>query len=105
MKSEGSGGHRLERLEQLMLEELRALFEDELSDPRLADVRPMAVVLSPDYRHARVHCIAPSGGPGRPQLEQAFLRASSFLRRRLAEAIEFKRVPDLRFIVDAERTE
>ena len=42
MKSEGSGGHRLERLEQLMLEELRALFEDELSDPRLADVRPMA---------------------------------------------------------------
>lgn len=105
MKSEGSGGHRLERLEQLMLEELRALFEDELSDPRLAGVKPMAVVLSPDYRHARVHCIAPSGGPGRHELEQAFLRASSFLRRRLADAIEFKRVPDLRFIVDAERTE
>ncbi|MFZ5890396.1 MAG: 30S ribosome-binding factor RbfA [Myxococcota bacterium] len=106
MKSDGaSSGHRLERLEQLMLEELRALFEDELSDPRLNEVRPMAVVLSPDYRHARVHCVAPSGGAGRNAVEQALLRASGFLRRRLAEAIELKRVPDLRFIIDAERAE
>lgn len=106
MKSDGaSSGHRLERLEQLMLEELRALFEDELSDPRLEDVVPLAVVLSPDYRHARVHCTAPSAGPGRSAVERALVHASSFLRRRIAEAIEFKRVPDLRFIVDAERAE
>lgn len=105
MKSEGAGsGHRLERLEQLMLEELRALFEDELSDPRLSGVLPIAVVLSPDYRHARVHCTVPAGA-GRSAAEQALLHAASFLRRRIAEAIEFKRVPDLRFIVDAERAE
>jgi ribosome-binding factor A len=106
VKSDGvSSGHRLQRLEQLLLEELRALFEDELSDPRLTDVRPMAVVLSADYRNARVHCVAPSGGPGRAAIEQALLRASGFLRRRVADAIELKRVPELRFIIDAERAE
>jgi ribosome-binding factor A len=32
---------------------------------------------------------------------RALARAAPYLRARLAEAIEMKRVPDLRFIVDA----
>ncbi|MGC4086334.1 MAG: 30S ribosome-binding factor RbfA [Polyangiaceae bacterium] len=101
MKSDGeNSGHRLQRLQQLLLEELQALFEDELSDPRLSEVRPLAVSLSPDYRHARVHCVAASSGPGRSAIEQGLAKATGFLRRRIADAIELKHVPELRFIVD-----
>jgi ribosome-binding factor A len=35
-------------------------------------------------------------------VERAFTRASPFLRARLAEGVELKRTPDLRFVFEAE---
>jgi ribosome-binding factor A len=98
-REEEGGGHRHERVQGLLLEELRALLRDEVSDPALSDVRITNVVLSVDYRHARVH-FALVGAP-RPVAEQALVRATPFLRARVAEAIDLKRVPDLRFVFDA----
>jgi ribosome-binding factor A len=58
-------------------------------------------VLSVDYRHARVHFALGGGRGGEPRVAQRALeRATPFLRARLAEAIELKRVPDLRFVFD-----
>jgi ribosome-binding factor A len=37
---------------------------------------------------------------GAPVAQQALARATPFLRARLAEAVEMKRVPDLRFVFD-----
>jgi len=101
-RSTGSSeGGRLLRLEQLLLEELHALFADELGDPRLSGVRVLAVALSPDYRHARVHCIPPQIGTSRDEVLRALERANAFLRRRVADALELKRTPELHFVVDA----
>jgi ribosome-binding factor A len=96
MRREEGAGHRHERLQGLILEELRALMRDDVSDPALVDVRIAAVVLSVDYRHARVHFTAPS------DVQRGLVRATPFLRARLAEAIDMKRVPDLRFVFDGE---
>jgi len=90
-------GHRHARLQSLILEELRALLRDDVSDPALAEVSLSAVVLSIDYRHARVHFAAPD----RRRAEAALARATPFFRARLGEAIDLKRVPDLRFVFDA----
>jgi ribosome-binding factor A len=74
---------------------------DDVSDPALADVRITAVVLSIDYRHARVHFALATGHESRqPAVERALLRATPFLRARLADAIDMKRTPDLRFVFD-----
>jgi ribosome-binding factor A len=35
-------------------------------------------------------------------VERAFTRAAPFLRARLAEAVELKRTPELRFVFEAE---
>ncbi len=87
-----------------MLEELRSLVRDDVSDPLLAGARITTVVLSVDYRQARVHyaMLTSTGDAGRQraQSEQAFVRATPFLRARLADAIDMKRVPDLRFVFD-----
>jgi ribosome-binding factor A len=108
MRNDGNdgehGGHRHARLQDLILEELRALLRDDVTDPALAGVRVAAVVLSVDYRHARVH-FALSEAPGgvdaaRRSAERALVRATPFFRARLAEAIDFKRLPDLRFVFD-----
>jgi ribosome-binding factor A len=106
MKQDREGaGHRHGRLERLILEELRALLREDVSDPALVDARITSLVLSVDYRHARVHfalCGARSINVDRERscVERAFERATPFLRAQLADAIDLKRVPELRFVFD-----
>lgn len=96
-----AAGHRLRRLEVSVREELQSILRDDVSDPELEGVVLGAVVLSLDYRSARIHFLVPRGRP-RTAVERAFTRASPFLRARLAEAVELKRTPDLRFVYEAE---
>lgn len=93
-REEESAGHRHARLQGLIFEELRALMRDDISDPALSEVRIVAVVLSADYRSARVHYTA------RACVDRSLVRAAPYLRARLAESIEMKRTPDLRFVFD-----
>lgn len=99
-RADESAGYRHERIQGLIFEELSALVRDELGDPAFASVRIAAVVLSVDYRAARVHFVLTSALEERHAVERAFVRVAPFLRARLAEAIELKRVPDLRFVFD-----
>jgi ribosome-binding factor A len=97
MKHDDEGeGHRHARLSGLLLEELRALLRDDVSDPALEGVVFGALVLSIDYRHARVHFTAEN----RARAEHGLLRATPYLRAQLALAIDLKRVPELRFVFD-----
>jgi ribosome-binding factor A len=106
MKLDREGAaHRHGRLERLILEELRALLREDIADPTLFDARITSLVLSVDYRHARVHFALRGGGSAdvgreRALVERAFARATPFLRAQIAEAIDLKRVPDLRFVFD-----
>jgi ribosome-binding factor A len=100
-REEEGAGHRHLRVQSLVLEELRALLRDDVSDPALVQVRVVAVVLSVDYRHAKVHFVLNSTSEAaRRPAELALERATPFLRARLADAIDMKRVPDLRFVFD-----
>jgi len=98
--AEDGAGHRHARLQEL----IRALLRDDVSDPALGDVWVTAVVLSVDYRHARVHYtmtgVAVEDPKMRAERESAFTRATPFLRSELALTIDLKRVPDLRFVTD-----
>jgi ribosome-binding factor A len=107
MKQDREGaGYRHGRLERLIFEELRALLREDVTDPALVDARITSLVLSVDYRHARVHFALRGGGTSvnvdreQSHVERAFERATPFLRARLADAIEMKRLPDLRFVFD-----
>lgn len=73
---------------------------DDVSDATLADVWITAVVLSVDYRHARVHFALTKDVEQRRAVERALVRVAPFLRARLADAIDMKRTPDLRFVFD-----
>jgi ribosome-binding factor A len=100
-RDEEGADHRHLRVQSLVLEELRALLRDDVSDPALTEVRFVAAVLSVDYRHARVYFALSRASPGEPrEVEWALRRATPFFRARLAEAIEMKRVPELRFVFD-----
>ena len=96
----GGAGHRHARLQGILKDELNSLFRDDVTDPSLFGLRVREVVLSVDYRHARVHfTVPPVATPGHP-FEKALVRATPFLRARVAEAVDLKRVPDFRFVFD-----
>ncbi|MBX3207700.1 MAG: ribosome-binding factor A [Labilithrix sp.] len=96
-----AGAHRHQRVEASILEELRSVLRDDVTDPELEGVRLTAIVLSPDSKVARVHYAVPRARP-RTAVDRAFTRAAGFLRGRLAEGVELKRTPDLRFVYEAE---
>jgi ribosome-binding factor A len=85
---------RHQRLEQLLLDELRGLFRDDVEDPALYGLLVSAVVLSVDYRHLRVHYTHIA------KVDRAIDRVTPFLRARLADAVDLKRVPELHFVRD-----
>jgi ribosome-binding factor A len=62
-------------------------------------VEVAAVVLSVDYRHLRVH-YTHVGPTASRFLGRALDRVTPFLRARLADAVDLKRVPELNFIRD-----
>lgn len=98
-------GVRVQRLEHIMFEELYRLFRLEVSDPRLADVLPTSVQLSPDMRNAKVYYALQRTLPAQKLaaaavvrgVEQGLEKVTSFLRVRLAEVVLMKRLPDLHF--------
>lgn len=105
-----AAGHRHERLSRLLREELGAITRDELGDPRLDQVQITLVELSVDYRNARVLYVGPRGSSAedRDRIERALAKATPFMRARLADSVDLKQVPALRFVWDraaAERPE
>ncbi len=104
-EKEGAGSaqaaHRHLRVQSSIQEELGAILRDDTTDPDLEGVRITALVLSPDGKLARVHFTIPKGRE-RGAVERALERAAGFLRGRLAEAVELKRTPDLRFVFEAQ---
>ncbi len=93
--------HRHARLEHVLTAELQFLLRDEVADPRLAGLQVLAVQLSADAGHARV-AFALEGQLGREAELRRGATASlagvtRFLRARLAQQLQLKRVPALSF--------
>lgn len=93
--------HRQPRLEKILLEEIGTLLRGEARDPALAAVRPLSVELSSDGRHARVAYVvtAPIEDEriAARTSREALARATGFLRARLADLLDLKRLPKLAF--------
>ncbi len=96
---------RTERVGEEIRAELARLLRDEVTDPRIGMVTITRVDLSPDFRNARVDWsrIAvdeEAAADAVPATQDGLESASGFLRRRLAQRLPIKRVPELRFHYD-----
>lgn len=77
------------------------LERDEVRDPALSG-RPITVTevrISPDLRQATVF-VVPLGGGRENEVLAALARARGFLRRRIADSVRLRYVPDLTFRID-----
>ncbi|MCP5109858.1 MAG: 30S ribosome-binding factor RbfA [bacterium] len=88
---------RTERLTEAIREELEEIFNYELSDPRVGDVRVSEVLVSSDLRQVQVRV----SFAGEVEEQKAALEALNGARRHvrllLSERLDLFRMPELRF--------
>jgi ribosome-binding factor A len=91
---------RVERLADLLKQEISSILFHKMKDPRLSLCTITDVVLSRDYRHAKVYVSVLGEPQHREDCINALNSASGFIRHELGR-VHLKHVPQLVFYHDA----
>lgn len=92
---------RVARLNEQLRREVAGILQYEVKDPRIGPVTVTAARVSPDLQQARLF-VAITGSDAERQETLAGLDAArAFIRSALAQRLELRRAPELRFEVDA----
>ena len=96
--------HHQDRVAETLREEIGAMIEGELSDPRIAFCYVSEVVLNPGGKSARVYVALDSAVPNIEKAEQDTVArleaAKGYIRFELKERMGVRHVPDLAFFAD-----
>src|SRR5579871_1860707 len=96
--------HHQDRVAETLREEIGAMLEGELSDPRIAFCYVTEVVLNPGGKSARVYVAVDNAVPDIEQAEADTLAgleaAKGFIRFELKERMGVRHVPELSFLAD-----
>ena len=93
---------RTDRVNQLLREELSALLQRELKDPRVGHglVSITEVTVSPDLRHATVYISHLGDSKDRDEVLRGLSAAARFLHTELMHRLKMRAVPELLFRFD-----
>jgi ribosome-binding factor A len=96
--------HHQDRVAETLREEIGAMIEGELSDPRIAFCHVSEVVLNPGGKSARVYVALDSTAPDIAKAEADTVAgleaAKGYIRFELKERMGVRHVPDLAFFAD-----
>jgi len=99
MENRGRKHHR-ERLQDTLREELGALVEGELGDPRIGLVSVTEVHLSPDGKTARVFVAAVGSDEEAAQSLEGLNAARGYIRHELTGRLAVRQAPEIFFVLD-----
>jgi len=99
--------HRMESVGRELQEEIAEIVRTEIDDPLIGFVTITDVEMSPDLKHARVYFSVLGDEQEKRDSARGIRRAAKFIRGRIAERVELRYVPTLRFVLDetAERAQ
>jgi ribosome-binding factor A len=96
--------HHQDRVAETLREEIGAMIEGELSDPRIAFCYVSEGVLNPGGKSARVYVAVDSAVPDIDKAEQDTVAgleaAKGYIRFELKERMGVRHIPDLAFFAD-----
>lgn len=96
--------HHQDRVAETLREEIGAMIEGELSDPRIAFCYVSEVVLNPGGKSARVYIAVDAATPNITKAEEetvaALESAKGFIRFEIKERMGVRHVPELAFFAD-----
>jgi ribosome-binding factor A len=90
---------RVERLSDLLKTEISSILFQKMRDPRLSLCSLTDVVLSKDYRHARIYISSIGNSQNREDCVEALNAASGYIRRELGR-LNLRHIPSLTFYSD-----
>ena len=90
--------HRIERVSEIIREELEELIGYEMSDPRMGDASVVEVRISPDLRHAVVSLTLSGTTQEQGATLDALEHAKHYLRHQLTERLRLFKSPELHFV-------
>lgn len=93
--------HRIEKINNLIRQEISELLQRQVKDPRLGTfIAVTEVSTSPDLKSAKVFVSRISNQEEKEETMQALEAAAGFLRKSLMKNLRLRRVPDLYFYWD-----
>ncbi len=100
-EKDGFSYKRSERVASLIMEEIAALLQRGMKDPRFARVNITCVKVSDDLRHAKVYFNTIGGERvDLDEINAGFERAAGYIRRTVGKNLNMKILPDFTFHYD-----
>ena len=91
-------GHRIERVNSLIRQEISELLQRRVKDPRLGSfVVVTEVSTSPDLRHAKIFISRIGSRQEKQETLSVLAAASGFFRNKLAKRLRLRHIPELSF--------
>lgn len=90
----------MDRINQLILEEIALIIQNELSDPELGFVTVTKVDTAPDLSWAKVFVSVLGDIEKQKMSEKVLNRAAAFIRAQVAPRLELRAVPRFTFSID-----
>ena len=90
---------KLDRLRHIFTEEISKIINEEVKDDDIKFVTITAVDITSDLSYAKVYFTNLIDND-RDKVEKALNRASSFIRGKLFDKVEIRKMPELTFIYD-----
>ncbi len=93
---------RMEKVNAEVQKNLSEILNDDLRNPLLDDcvLTVCSVKVSPDFSTARAYVSALNTKESHEVIINELKKSASFIKKRLAEKLNFKRTPDLTFVYD-----
>ncbi len=93
--------HRIERVNNLIRQEISELLQRQIKDPRLSSfIAVTDVDTSPDLKYAKVFVSCISSQEKKKEILSALATASGFIRSELTRRLKLRRIPELNFYWD-----
>ena len=93
--------HRIERVNNLIRQEISELLQRQIKDPRLSSfIAVTDVDTSPDLKYAKIFVSCISSQEEKQEILSALAAASGFLRNELTRRLRLRRIPELNFYWD-----
>ncbi|HYK37048.1 30S ribosome-binding factor RbfA [Alloacidobacterium sp.] len=89
-----------DRVAEALREEIGAMIEGELSDPRISFAYVSQVVLNPGGKSALIYVAVDGGAAEEEQTIEGLMAARGYIRHELLERMGVRHIPDLTFHID-----
>lgn len=100
MPEERGKQHHLERVGETLKEEIGAIIEGELGDPRIALCHVTEILLAPDGKSARIFLQVQGNAREQEETLKAVNAAKGYIRRELLQRLGSRHAPELVFLLD-----